>query len=99
VKIRIHAEAREELEAAAVWYDVEERGLGQELLEELSLALSTVAASPTTWPLVGTTGLRRLLLTRFPYSIIYDFTAEEIRVHAIGHLSRRPGYWRHRRFK
>ena len=36
---------------------------------------------------------RRYLLRRFPYSIIYQVTAEELRVVAVAHHRRRPGYW------
>ena len=35
---------------------------------------------------------RRYLLRRFPYSIIYQVTAEELRVVAVAHHRRRPGY-------
>ena len=39
---------------------------------------------------------RRYLLRRFPYSIIYQVTAEELRVVAVAHHRRRPGYWANR---
>lgn len=42
-------------------------------------------------------GKRRWLLTRFPYSLIYTIAGDEIRVLAVAHYSRRPGYWRGRR--
>lgn len=43
----------------------------------------------------GTT--RRFPLRRFPYSIIYQLKPDEIRVIALAHQSRRPGYWRGRK--
>ena len=39
---------------------------------------------------------RRYLLRRFPYSIIYQVTAVELRVVAVAHHRRRPGYWANR---
>jgi plasmid stabilization system protein ParE len=36
---------------------------------------------------------RRYLLRRFPYGIIYQATDEELRIVAVAHHSRRPGYW------
>lgn len=36
---------------------------------------------------------RRYLLRRFPYSVIYQITTEELRVVAVAHHRRRPGYW------
>jgi hypothetical protein len=40
---------------------------------------------------------RRILLDRFPYSVIYRASADEILIIAVAHLRRRPGYWRHRK--
>jgi plasmid stabilization system protein ParE len=40
--------------------------------------------------------LRRLVLTRFPYFLIYSFTTDLLRVVAVAHARRRPGYWRSR---
>lgn len=42
-------------------------------------------------------GKRRLLMRRFPYSVIYSVAGDEIRILAVAHHSRRPGYWRARR--
>jgi toxin ParE1/3/4 len=36
---------------------------------------------------------RRYLLRRFPYGVIYQITSEELRVVAVAHHRRRPGYW------
>jgi len=38
-----------------------------------------------------------MALTRFPYSLIYTESGDEIRILAVAHHSRRPGYWRGRR--
>ncbi|QKE41725.1 MAG: type II toxin-antitoxin system RelE/ParE family toxin [Ferrovum myxofaciens] len=40
---------------------------------------------------------RRYILRRFPYSIIYQVTAEELRILAVAHHRRRPGYWAQRK--
>jgi toxin ParE1/3/4 len=39
---------------------------------------------------------RRYILRRFPYSIIYQITADELRILAVAHHRRRPGYWAQR---
>ncbi len=100
MKLRIHVEAVAEMDAAAAWYDHEQQGLGDELLEEVSRALSVISASPTTWPIVRRAGgLRRFLLSRFPYTIIDVEVGSDIRVFAFAHHKRRPDYWRKRRFQ
>lgn len=47
------------------------------------------------FPQIGTSVSQRLRLLRmghFPYSIIYQATAEAIAIRAIAHQRRRPGY-------
>jgi plasmid stabilization system protein ParE len=40
---------------------------------------------------------RRYALRRFPYSIIYQIATDELRILAVAHHRRRPGYWVHRK--
>jgi len=37
--------------------------------------------------------IRRALLPRFPYAVIFMDLGEHIRVLAVAHAKRRPGYW------
>jgi plasmid stabilization system protein ParE len=45
---------------------------------------------------IGRRGIRRMRLDRFPYTVHYRFDDEGVRVLAVAHQRRRPGYW-HRR--
>ena len=40
--------------------------------------------------------MRRCLLKRFPYGVIYHLDEQEILVIAIAHLHRKPEFWRNR---
>lgn len=40
--------------------------------------------------------VRRLPMRRFPYNVIYYLRESEIRILAIAHQSRKPGFWRGR---
>ena len=39
---------------------------------------------------------RRCLVNRFPYGLIYQIKANELRIIAVAHLHRRPNYWKKR---
>lgn len=97
MKVTFHREAAKELTLAGDWYDARRPGLGSDLLEEISRAVKAVEESPGTWPRVSkTTGdpeIRHLLLTRFPFSLVYLMTTEGTVVLAVAHQRRRPGYW------
>jgi toxin ParE1/3/4 len=45
----------------------------------------------------GPPGTRRLLIERFPYSMVYLVHNGVLHVLAVAHAKRRPGYWRSRR--
>ena len=95
--LRFDDEAVEELEVAAEWYEAQRRDLGIEFVAAVREALERVAENPQAWPLVSDVAerhhVRRFLLRRFPYSIVFLEREDEIRVLAIAHGSREPGYW------
>lgn len=41
-------------------------------------------------------GIRMLRYKRYPYSLIYRITPDAIKVYAVAHDKRRPGYWSRR---
>jgi len=42
-------------------------------------------------------GKRRLVMRRFRHALIYTVIGDQIRILAVAHHSRRPGYWRGRK--
>ena len=92
----LHPEAAADLREAAEYYR-ERAGVlrAQVFLGEFERAMALLLQHP----LLGGRWLRdkrRLVMRRFPYSIIYVTTDQEILVLAVAHQSRRPGYWRER---
>jgi hypothetical protein len=59
------------------------------------LEAGTLAGSSMPGPM-GRHGVRRLVLRRFPYSIVFIPRDSAITILAFAHHSRRPGYWRSR---
>jgi toxin ParE1/3/4 len=96
--IRFEPEAREELLAAIDWYEAREVGLGRRFLLNVRDAVGSIRETPEAWPLVAraVAGARRKLLDSFPYSVVFIVLPAEIRVIAVAHGHRRPGYWRKR---
>lgn len=87
--------ARRELFVAADWYEGRKEGLGSEFYAEVNAALSLVGELPDAHPSLGE-DLRRVLLRRFPYALIYHRDGDTIVVVACAHTKRRPGYWKRR---
>jgi hypothetical protein len=98
--IRIHPEAAEEAERVTGWYENERPGLGRDFEAAVDAALDLLTCDPI--PSVpatggaGKRGVRRLILKRFPYDVVFVERADHIWVVAFAHHSRRPTFWRDR---
>ncbi len=98
--VRIHADAAEEAESAAAWYEREQPGLGADFENAVDTALDLLEteAIPATsmTGVAGTRPARRLVLRRFPYDIVFVERPGNVWVIAFAHHSRRPAYWQER---
>jgi len=92
MKVRFLSVAQQELDDAYDWYNDQADGLGKEFLNETDRTVRRVAAFPLSCPELET-GLRRCLLARFPYGLVYGLEGDTIIVIAVGHLHRKPRYW------
>ena len=93
---RFHSEAQAEFREAALFYESKRSGLGASFADEVEHAIQLILAHPDAGTPVGRS-LRRVLVKRFPYAVIYRREAGEIFILALAHQSRRPGYWRQRK--
>jgi plasmid stabilization system protein ParE len=93
VKLVILPPALAELQDAADFYaDRANRELALAFVAEFERAAMMVLENPMRGAIFRGVS-RRYLLRRFPYGIIYQATDEELRIVAVAHHSRRPGYW------
>lgn len=95
MKIRYLMVAKLEVHEAAEYYAAVSPDLGNAFKHELRRLVRLVATMPEAWPSCGD-GIRKCLMSRFPYLVIYATPPGEILVLAVGHQHRRPGYWRER---
>ena len=95
-QIQFHPEAEQELESSARYYESKSGGLGFRFLFEVEKGLKLIQDSPDAWPSLVYKPLRRYLLHYFPYAIVYQNNGDTLFVLSLMHLSRKPGYWRHR---
>jgi toxin ParE1/3/4 len=86
-------EADRELTEAAVYY-AREAGteVGLAFILEYERALTVLCANPLLGA-VWRNGRRRFPLRKFPVSIVYYVREDQVRVVALAHHRRRPGYW------
>ena len=87
--------AEEEMTEASVFYEAATSGLGAGFLGEVGRVISILREHPELGQPVGH-GLRRALLHRFPFSLIYSVEVATLVIVAVAHQRRRPDYWRNR---
>jgi plasmid stabilization system protein ParE len=79
--LRVHPEARQELRAAARFYEDQVPNLGREFVQEVRVVLERLAE----WPASGSPNeddARRVVLARFPFTVVYQLLPEVIEVHS-----------------
>ncbi|MBI4662085.1 MAG: type II toxin-antitoxin system RelE/ParE family toxin [Verrucomicrobia bacterium] len=96
LRVVSHPEADQELEAAALWYEQQQPGLGEDFLQEYEAALIRIVQAPERWHRIRGDN-RKLNLHRFPYAVVYQAKADALHIKAVMHLHRRPFYWKNRR--
>jgi plasmid stabilization system protein ParE len=95
MRVRLLPEAEKELLEAARWYSEQSVGLDYEFMRCIDEATAKIGRTPITYPVVHQ-GKRRILVKRFPYSIIFDVIENEILIYAVFHFSRNPKSWKRR---
>lgn len=84
--------ARQELNDAAQYYELESPGLGAAFLAQVERCCASIAEHPESGrSVLGP--VRRRLIARFPYAVLYTLRPGVVRIVAIMNLKRRPSYW------
>lgn len=91
-----HPEADEEFNKAIDYYEDIEPGLGYDFAQEVYSTIKRSVEFPKAWPTLEDE-IRRSLVRRFPYGVLYSEEREGIFIVAIMNLHRKPDYWNHRK--
>ena len=95
MKIDFLEAAQSELDDAFEWYETQQKNLGGQFIGEFNAAIKRISAYPDSYRLIDST-IRRCLIKRFPYCILYGINVDMIVIIAIAHLHRKPNYWQGR---
>lgn len=90
-----HPEADTEFHEAVDYYEACEPGLGYDFSLEVFSTVQNIVNSAAAWPVLDE-DVRRCLVNRFPYGVLYSIEETEIFILAVMHLRRDPDYWRKR---
>ncbi|MCH7564105.1 MAG: type II toxin-antitoxin system RelE/ParE family toxin [Gemmatimonadetes bacterium] len=91
----VHPAALAELAEPVSFYEERASGLGRDLLEEVERVLDLILENHEV-AAIFEAPYRRYVCRRFPFSVVYRPVSNSVRVLAIMHQRRRPGYWKTR---
>ena len=94
-RLSLRPEAMAEMAEAAAWYAVHGLELDAAFLDEVSRVIGMIRASPHRYPVVEG-DIRRAVLKRFPYAVLFRAREDEVVVIACFHGRRDPEEWRRR---
>ncbi len=93
MNIRFLTPASVELTDAVDYYEDQRPGLGYEFLSEVEAAIDKIMQFPDAWtPL--TKRIRRILLKRFPFGLLYNVQDDTVIIVAVMDLRRNPAHWK-----
>lgn len=87
--------ARAELIEAQDWYEAEASGLGPRFRAAVAAIVERMSQNPKQFPVVYK-NVRRALVRKFPYSLLFLIEEDSLLVVACFHASRDPWQWHKR---
>jgi plasmid stabilization system protein ParE len=93
--VEFEAAARADFDEAFSWYAERSIAAAERFVDEVDEAIRKISSDPKRFPR-SYGGCQRCQLQRFPFSVIYLYDSERVKVIAIAHTKRRPTYWRRR---
>src|SRR5262249_21676495 len=93
--IRLLPEAKAEFDDAADWYEQQRSGLGVDFVARVGAVTQRIAANPRMHAKVYK-DVRKAVVPKFPYVVLYREEATEVIVISVFHTSRNPAIWQAR---
>jgi len=95
MRFSFHPDAEKEFNEAVQYYENIEPELGYDFALEVYSAISRAINFPKAWGVLEG-DVRRSLVRRFPYGVLYTEEKDQIFILAVMNLHRKPEYWKHR---
>ena len=99
-RVQFEDEADAEYRLAGRWYEARKEHLGVEFFDAVDETIDRIVDLPRSGSpaphIPADLPVRTMAVTRFPYHVVYLEIDSLIRILAIAHDRRKPGYWKTR---
>lgn len=95
-KLIINPFAEQDLKDTKNWYDLQKEKLSIEFIEEVDILFKRIINNPFQFPVTKKNKIRKALVKRFPFSVLFYIEEDIINVFAVFHTYRNPNTWKKR---
>jgi len=95
MNVKILQSAESEIAEAMDYYNKQFPGLGYEFASEVRKCINTIISFPKAW-IKFQDEIRKYIINRFPYAILYEVKKDMIIIFAVMHLKMNPQRWENR---
>jgi hypothetical protein len=95
MEILFHKDAEIEFNHSIDYYKEISQNLGLDFTSEVYKSIQRISSHPSAWSSIETS-IRRILVNRFPFGVLYSHQQDNIYIIAIMNLHREPNYWKDR---
>ena len=83
-------EAENDIDLAQQWYDAQRMGLGDKFLYEIGRSFESIISNPFLYGFYNKDSIRRFIIKKFPYIILYVVSDKRIEILSVFHTQRNP---------
>ena len=91
-KLKLSEPALADIKAILSFYAADGQDLRKEFMFDFRDAANSIQSFPEAWPEMD--GIRRKLMGRFPYAVLFSIEDGYISLLRVFHTSRQPGSWK-----
>ena len=95
MEILFHKDAEIEFNQSIDYYKAISPILGIDFTNEVYKSIKRISSHPSAWSTIDA-DIKRILVNRFPYGVLYSSKKKSIYIIAIMNLHRKPNYWKDR---
>ncbi|WP_339700141.1 type II toxin-antitoxin system RelE/ParE family toxin [Algoriphagus aquimarinus] len=87
---QLSEEAESDVYDSYIWYEKQQKGLGEYFLESIDAAAQAICNNPKTYQIRYKKKVRSFVVSHFPYLILYVVNGDNIDVIAVFNTNRHP---------
>jgi toxin ParE1/3/4 len=96
LRIELSPAAKIDFDDASEWYRAKDESVKVHFVDAVNSTLNRIQHLPTSFPIAYGTNVRKAVVGKFPFIILFTVQVDRVLVYSVFHTSRNPIIWRGR---